>query len=325
MAKKMNFENKTYAIIIQYLRMQSLFLSRFCMNLGPFRIAFLLVLIVVLYMNLLFMPSYVPIILYGLLIYIYNSMKKDREFLRIVIGKKFKICYFILYMILALPFFIVSILKANWSELALYPFVAICVTFIPTIKNNVRLRFLHPLLTKDAYEFLSGFRISGVWYVVLFVISVMGAINGNVKISKVMLVVAIYILNLFYMIDYRSEYVLNYSNAKSIFFLKIKNMLINSAVCLIPFFVLILAFEHTTHSFYICVLLYIISVMTMICTLSFRILFEKSDIVEALLVTMFFMIAMLSLIYFVILPICAVTAISLLLVAYYKVKKITRI
>ncbi|MBR5972598.1 MAG: hypothetical protein IK017_08095 [Paludibacteraceae bacterium] len=321
----MDTGNKTYAIILQYLRIQILFVSRFCMDIGPFRIVFLLVLMAFLFMNLFFLPKFVPLMVYSLMIYVYNAKKKDREFLKIIVGKKYKICYFILYMIIALPFLLISALETNWCEMVLYPLSAVLIAFSPSLKKNVRLRFSHPLLTKDAYEYLSGFRLSSVLYVVLFVISVMGAFNGNVKISKVMSAVVVYILNLFYMIDYRSEYVLNYSHAKSIFILKIKNIVVNNAVCLLPFLVLILGFEHTIHSFYICVLMYVISVMTMINTLSFRILFEKTDVIEALLVTMFYAIAMLSLIYFAILPFCVVAAITLSFAANYKVKKITRI
>ena len=322
---KMDSKNKTYTIVIQYLRIQALFVSRFCTNIGPFRIVFLFVLIAFLFVNLISMPKYIPLMVYSLMIYVYNAKKKDREFLKIVIGKKYKICYLILYMIIALPFLLISALEASWFEMLLYPLSAVLIAFSPSLQKNVRLRFSHPLLTNDAYEYLSGFRFSSVLYVVLFTISVVGVFNGNVKISKVMSAVAVYILNLFYMIDYRSEYVLNYSTAKSIFILKIRNIVFNNAVCLLPFLVLILGFEHTIHSFYICLLMYVVSVMTMISTLSFRILFEESDIIEGLLVTMFYMVAMLSLKWLMFLPGYAFVDLSLLIAANYKVKKITRI
>ena len=211
---------------------------------------------------------------------VYNAKKRDRDFLKITIGEKYRICYWALYSVMALPFSVMSAVTANWWMIAFYPLSAAVVAFSPSLNKSVNLRLSHPLLTKDAYEYLSGFRFSSLLYVGLLVFSVLGACNGNVQIPKVVSLVVIYVLNAFYMLDYRCEYILNYPNARAIFIFKMKNILINNAVCLFPFLVLILGFSFSMHSLYTC------AILSMLGTLSFRILLEKTGLVELLLVTL---------------------------------------
>lgn len=317
--------NRTYAILKQYLHVLRIGVCRFFQGIGPFRFALLLLLAVAVFMNLFFMPSYVPLVIYALIIYIYNARKRDREFLRIVVGERYKLCYCILYSIISFPFFLISLLKTDWIVAASYPLLAVFITFLPSFNKFVGLRFSHSFLTKDAYEYQSGFRFSSMLYVALFLFSVMGACHGNSQIPKVLVVCAVFLLNVFYMLEYRCEYVLNYSKASAIFLFKVKNITINNAVYLLPFFALILVFEHSTRSLYVCLMLYIISVVTMISSLSFRIIFEKPDLIACLLITLFYVVAVSSIRYLGVLPICVVVSFSLLVAAYCKVKKITRI
>lgn len=321
----MDYENKTFKVILQYMRLQFLFMMRLCKEISPLHIVILFLLTVAVLIYLSSLPSYIPLLVYCALICYYNSQKRDRIFLKIIIGKTYKICYWILYTVISLPFFMVSVLTANYLMACLYPIVAAIVAFLLSSTININFRISHPLLTKEAYEYLRGFRSLSVIYICLLVFSLLGAWAGNMRIPKVLTFLTIYLLNCFYLLDYREEYVLNYSRARDMVVLKLKNIIINNAVCLLPFFVLLVAFEHSMYSFYMCLWYYTISVVTMINSLCFRILFEKPDFITFGIVSAFYAVAVSSVICPIVLPIPVAVSFVLLVSAYYKVKRITRI
>ena len=311
-------------ILRQYLSVHGLFMMRFCRELGLCRVAFLLLIAVVFFTLLSFSP-HAAIMIYCIAIYVYNSRKRDRAFLKTVVGRKYRVCYLSLYMVIAFPFLVVSAITGDWYEIILYPLVATIVAYMPSLNGFARFRLSHPFLTKGAYEYISGFRAWWVWYAVLLLVSVLGAYNGNTRIPKVMSIFASYVMIMFYTMEHRREYVLNYPKASTIFIFKMKNIIVNNAVCLIPFLVLILGFERSVHGLYICVMLYLISMTTMFSTLSFRILFEKQDVLTFFIITLFYVLAAISVEYPIALLFYSIVTSASLFIAYKKEKKITRI
>lgn len=311
-------------IIKHYLSVHGLFMMRFCRELGLCRVIFLLILAVMFFTSLSFSP-HVALMVYCIAIYVYNSRKRDRDFLKMVVGGRYKVCYFLLYMIIALPFGCVPAIRGDWYEVVLYPLIAAIVAYLPPLSGLARFRLSHPLLTKGAYEYVSGFRSWWVWYIVLLLVSVLGAYNGNMRIPKVMSIFASYVMIMFYTMEHRREYVLNYPKASAVFMFKIKNIVANNAVCLLPFLVLILGFERSMHGLYTCVMLYLISVATMASTLSFRILFGKQDVMSFFLITLFYVSAAMSVKYPMILLFYYIVTFALLAIAYREEKKVTRI
>ena len=312
-------------IIKQYLSVHGLFVLRFCRELGLCRVTFLLLLLAFVCVSFISFSPHAAIMIYILVIYVYNSRKKDRDFLKMVVGGKYRICYLSLYMVIAFPFLVVSAFRGDWYDVILYPFFAAVIAYLPPLGGFARFRLSHPLLTKGAYEYICGFRTWWVLYVVLLLVSVLGAYNGNMRIPKVMSIFASYVLTMFYTIEHRREYVLNYPKASTVFIFKLKNIVVNNAVYLLPFFALILGFERSLHVLHTCMMLYLISMTTMVSTLSFRILFEEQEIMTFILISMFYVVAAISVKYPIALLFYSIVTSALLVIAYKKEKKITRI
>ena len=320
----MNLKNKTYSVVKLYLSLQGIFFIRLLKEMALHHIIVLLLLYIVAFFVFSSISPYFSLLAYGVFILYYNWKKKDREFLKIQFGNDYKICYFLLYTILSLPFLIISVVSANWMIVFFYPMIAAFIAFLLQANKIVDLRISNPLLTEDAYEYVSGFRAISIFYIALFVFSFMGAYAGNMRIPKILSCIAIYIFAMSYFLEYREEYLLNYSCVIDVFKKKVKDVIVNNVVCLIPFFLLIFCFEHTCRSLYLCILLYVISVLSMINILTFRILFERQEFFTFFMITTFYAIALFSVMYPIVLFLHLIVTFVLLVPAYNKVKIITR-
>lgn len=325
--------NNTINILRQYLGIQGLFVIRLLKQLAPHHVIFLLLFIAFGFFFLSTQPPYVPLVVYSLLILFCNVKMKDRTFLRMTVGTGYRLCYLALYSMISLPFLAVSVvsfvalanIESNWCILALYPVITLTIAFLPSLDKSVGIRISHPLLTKDAYEYLSGFRTQFVAHIVMFAISVFGAWHDNIRISKAITILMVFLVNLFYMSEYRCEYLFNYLNANAVFKLKFKNIVVNNIICLSPFFLLLWAFAPTSHTIYTILMLYLVSVATMISTLAIRIMFEKQDVATFLIVFILFAVAVSSVWYPIVLPIFCIVDVALTSISFHKLKQLTKI
>lgn len=325
--------NKTINIIRQYLGIQGLFVIRLLKQLAPHHVIFLLLFIAFGFFFLSTQPPYVPLVVYSLLILFCNVKMKDRTFLKMTVGTSYRLCYLALYSMISLPFLAVSVvsfvalanIESNWCILALYPVITLTIAFLPSLDKSVGIRISHPLLTKDAYEYLSGFRTQFVAHIVMFAISVFGAWHDNIRISKAITILMVFLVNLFYMSEYRCEYLFNYLNANAVFKLKFKNIVVNNIVCLLPFFLLLLVFDPTSHTLYTCAIIYVVCVETMASTLAIRIIFEKQDVATFLIVFVLIAFAITSVWYPIVILIYSIVDVALMSIVIHKLKHITRI
>lgn len=312
--------------IKQYLCFQGLFLLRGCAGIGLVRTLFLLTIVILGFVVLSTYPSWYSLIIFFFLVFFYNSRKKDRDFLKSIVGMKYKVCYFALYFMISLPFLAISVANGEWYEVLLYPFLVAIVSFSPTISGTFHsLKVTHPLMCKESYEYVEGFRSCWLAYVAVLFFSMLGAYHGNIQISKVMTILVCFMLVFFHSLEYRREYVLNYPKAISVFLFKIRHIVLNNVIWLLPFMVLIVAFSPTFGSLRFCLVMALVSMISVINALSIRILFERQDLITVMVNSLLYVLALTSIKCHAVLMFCLGVLLCLSVLSYNKIKKITRL
>ena len=313
---------KTKNDIRYYLGIQAIIVSRTVRGLGImslFCLAFIgLMFWIVSKMQLLVAP-----LIFSLLILIYQTNRGDAGLLHSLYGKKFRRCFFVHYMIISLPFLLISLLKGRYVEIAVYPIAALAVSRLP--RQHVHWHIpTHPLFLRGSYEYQGGFRWAFAFYVILFGFAVAGGIFSNVRLSMIATAANNLLLFCFYSIPARREYLLSYHSTKRLFLTKLRDIVTCNAILLIPFFALLLTFRFSGHIAVACLSLYVAGILLMSQVLCLRILFGEPDLLMHLLVVALSFLSLVCVPIAVLLPVSMLIAVGLFFPAYRQVNRIIR-
>ena len=312
----------THKDIRYYVSIQAIIVSRTVRGLGIMSL-FCLAFIVLMFWIVSKMQLLVAPLIFSLLILVYQTNRGDARLLHSLYGQKFRRCYFVHYMIISLPFLLISLLKGRYVEIAIYPIVALAVSRIP--RQHIHWHIpTHPLFLRGSYEYQGGFRWAFAFYVILFGFAVAGGIFSNVRLSMIATAANNLLLFSFYSIPAQREYLLSYHSTKRIFLTKLRDIVACNAILLIPFFALLLTFRFSGHIAVACLSLYLAGILLMSQVLCLRILFGEPDLLMHLLVAALSILSLVCVPIPVLLPVSMLIAVGLFFPAYRQVNRIIR-
>lgn len=175
-------------IIVCYFKLRSKQLFRILKELGIIRSLFL--------SGLLFLAFYmlikakqnwaVPVVaILGLVGY--HNERKDKDFL--LLQTKDAISLFrVEYLLIGFPFILIECLRSCFPEAGAIIVTSLLLPKLKTIKWK-SIAFPLPFLYKGGVEYSRMFRLYGWLYILLFLIALVGALHGNIRIGKVALIV----------------------------------------------------------------------------------------------------------------------------------------
>ena len=305
-----------------YLGIQAMIVSRMVRRLGVVSL-FCLAFISLLLLIISKMQLFVAPLIFSLLILVYQMNRGDAGLLHTLLGKKFWRCYFVHYMIISLPFLLISLLKGRYVEVAVYPIAAFAVSLLP--RKHIHWHIpTHPLFPRGSYEYQSGFRRAIALYVILFGFAVVGGIFSNVRLSMIATAANNMLLFSFYSIPARREYLLNYHTAKRLFLTKSRDIVACNTILLIPFFALLLTFRFSGHMVIACLSLYLSGILLMSQVLCLRILFGDPDFLMILLGVALIIFSLICVPFPVLLSVSMFIAVGLFFPAYQNINRIIR-
>lgn len=181
----MKTATSTLGIYLQLRLKQAL---RLLKGIGLFRSLFLLTVLILLFYILIKVGNkwIIPTgTILGLIFY--HNERKDKEFLSI---QTKQIISFLRmeYILLGLPFILIELSKGYLFEAGGILTVSLCLPFLRTVKWRSHAIPL-PFLYKGGIEYLRMFRQYGWLYLLLFSVTLIGALHNNIRIGKVCLLI----------------------------------------------------------------------------------------------------------------------------------------
>lgn len=116
----------------------------------------------------------------------YHNERKDKDFLSHQV-KCAALLFMAEYILIGLPFVVIECLRSHFAAAAAVMAAAILLPRLKTVKlksASVPLPFLY----KGGMEYIRMFRLYGWLYLILLVVSVIGALHANIRIGKVALI-----------------------------------------------------------------------------------------------------------------------------------------
>lgn len=171
----------------------------------------------------------------------YHNERKDKGFLSQQI-KCAPLLFIAEYILISLPFVVIECLRSHFAAAGAVMATAVLLPKLKTIKlksASVPLPFLY----KGGLEYIRMFRMYGWLYVLLFLVSVIGALHANIRIGKVALIVWGIVQTMsFASVPQRQEltFYLNYSAFQR--HLVLSNVW-NAVITAVPFVGIILSFS----------------------------------------------------------------------------------
>ena len=213
---------------------------------------------------------YLPIFVYGFIMFIYQSNRKDKAFLKIFIKIPY-IVYAVEYACLALPFISISLLYKEFISVVYYILIIALVPLIPSLKAQLP-KISCPLFTKGSYEYQLLLRKNLILLVLFIIISALGIYNNNEKI--------LYVFAVFYslvccssIVEPENKYYTRiYLAANKYLKHKMTSCIYNMSLLFIPFF--IIGFRHLD----VILLIYIASLFVAVVLTLFRLIFSESKL-----------------------------------------------
>lgn len=221
-------------VIAIYLKIRFSQIMRFSQQIGLFRLLFILCCIFFIY-NIIYQYSdyYQLPILFFIIIYRYQSFRRDRTFIKQSIKYNYWI-YWIDYTIFATLIIPLSIIKGYYLDLVLYSIIIFVTPFLSNIKIRTK-NLSIPFFRKGSYEYKSMLRRFYLIIILIYIFSFIGLYNDNERIFYF----CIFISSLVWLSSLiKTEtplYILTYNNSRNLIQEKILNNLLNTSVLYIPF------------------------------------------------------------------------------------------
>ena len=117
----------------------------------------------------------------------YHNERKDKDFL----SQQVKCPALLLmaeYILIGLPFVVIECLRSHFAAAAVVMATAVLLPKLKTIKMKSAPVPL-PFLYKGGLEYIRMFRMYGWLYLLLLIVTVIGALHANIRIGKVALIV----------------------------------------------------------------------------------------------------------------------------------------
>ena len=170
-----------------------------------------------------------------IIVLIINNYRKDRKFLRYIIGIRMRhIVYAIEYMAVCTPFIALMAIQEAWIQIATNILIVCLTPFIGGIKSN-RILPTNRLYLKGSYNYQRTYRVLFPLHLISFVICLVGSCiaNNNLAIVASGIWAFIYVVSLFS--EKREEEVFHYSSPRRYLFMSVCQALVNTFVVLLPF------------------------------------------------------------------------------------------
>ena len=265
----------------------------------------LLFLFIVCFLYILFkLPELYIASIYFCIVISLHTKRGDRTLLKSLVGEKYKNLFILEYLILTIPFILISIFNGYYYDISLCILIASILPLIPRIRINFQMH-TNPFLIKGSYHYQSSFRILFIFYLLLFFASIMGIVYGNIRILQVSMLIIVYMIANLICQPIKQYYLYNYCSLKHFMLMNIKIALCNAAVILFPFLILYSVNNINTTDFLWCVKVYFITVLFFIQTECLRYVFSKNQLLQFFILTAIFFFGCASLVqgYFLIIQV----------------------
>ena len=223
---------------LNYLRIRALSFLRNWYGIGVFRALVILLLLLVsaaMYIHLI--PNYFSSVLIGSMVYMLHTNRKDKKFVKSIFRNKSTIIYWAEYLLLSSFFFVVMIYKGFYNEIPIALILIICSPFAFVFKIKWK-GINNPLFLKGGYEYILGFRTYFVLLLVCYSLCLIGLLKDNLNITFVFYMAIGILLSTFFTQPEPLIYSKQYLSVKYFIYMKLKQILWNNFVTLIPISVL---------------------------------------------------------------------------------------
>lgn len=176
----------------------------------------------------------------------YHNERKDKDFLSHQV-KCAALLFMAEYILIGLPFVVIECLRSHFAAAAAVMAAAILLPRLKTVKLKSAPVPL-PFLYKGGMEYIRMFRLYGWLYLILLVVSVIGALHANIRIGKVALIAwGVVQAMSFASVPLRQEltFYLDYSAFQRHLVL---SSVWNTVITAVPFVVIILSFSFSIDS-----------------------------------------------------------------------------
>lgn len=220
---------------------------------------------------------YLPICVYGILLFTGQSNRKDKIFLETYIKKSY-IIYVVEYACLAVPFVSISFLHKDFSLIICYLPILFLIPLIPNIKARLP-KISCSLFTKGSYEYQQLLRKNLAILILFIVVAALGVYNNNEKILYFFAALYSIVCCASMMESENRYYTRFYLTAKHYLINKTISCVYNFSILFIPFFVI--GFRFMT----IILFIYIASLFSSVILTLSRMIFSENKILTCIYFT----------------------------------------
>lgn len=299
-----------------------LILRRIFQDLGPLFSVIIVSLVGVFFYSLVLLPESVSVESYAAAVILLHFNRTDRMFLRTVFDRREKQLFLLDYAMLSLPFLVLLLCRGSWLGIFCCLLLCVCVPLIPPIKLNLD-ENLRSLFARGSYGFERGFRFYGILYVAAWILTIIGIVVGNFRISLFAVVFFFFlIVPGFYAIPVRRVYMMNYRSISYLLTLTAKMIVRNVSVLLIPLLIVCLLARPNLEMAFVCTRIYLSALLLVYQASLVRYCLHGDLLLMSFSVLCLSVLAVISvMIPFVLLADTALTGI-LIIVAYYPLKQL---
>lgn len=235
-----------------YLSLRLKMLYRLFRQIGILRSCILMgIAYVVLYFLYKIDSQYVVVGVFSALALSVNQCRRDRQFLQLLISRP-SLLLMIEYLILSVPFVVVSSMKGEWVQVGVMLLVAVLVPFFKKIQTEYHFTVPLPFMYRGGIDMLYSMRLIGWILPVLIAGGVLGCCYDNVKIVRVC--TALYMIILSISMCNPQPLVQHFSSFRQFLVMNFKMVGYNLPLLVLPMCILLIYSENTI-SMPLCLLL----------------------------------------------------------------------
>ena len=180
-----------------------------------------------------------------------NQYRRDRQFLQLLISRP-SLLLMIEYLLLSVPFVVVSSLKGEWIQVGAMLLAVVLVPFCKKIHSEYHMTVPLPFMYRGGIDMLYSMRMVGWILPVLIAGGVMGCCYDNVKIVRVC--TALYMIILSISMCNPQSLVQHFSSFRQFLVMNFKMVGYNLPLLVLPMCILLIYSENTV-SMPLCLLL----------------------------------------------------------------------
>ena len=211
---------------------------RICRDLGVVTLLLLVFLCLAVY-GLCCIDAKYRLLTFVVIAFLMLQARGDRMFLESQFGKRYKWLLVSDTLIVALPFVVLAIINSDWLFLPVIIGSAFALPFLPRYNSGLTIPSF-PLFLKGSYEFQMFFRLAVIPWIVWLVVSVIGLIYDNIRITEVATgLICLGLMSVFFTTPDKN-WMLNYRSALHFVRMKTEQIAVGCGMLLLPFLVLLL-------------------------------------------------------------------------------------